>query len=45
MLRELAGQLGDGRIYSRELTALDTAVTEVLAALRRHPGYRRMNSR
>ncbi len=45
VLHELATQLDDGRIYARELTDLDTALTNVQAALRRHPGFRRRHPR
>jgi hypothetical protein len=45
VLRELAAQLDDGRIYARELPNLDRALADVEAALHRQPGYGRPHRR
>jgi hypothetical protein len=40
LLQELARQLGDGRIYDRDIPELTVALDAVLQAFRRHPGVR-----
>lgn len=40
LLQELAGQLGDGRIYDRDIPELAVALDAVLQAVSRHPGVR-----
>lgn len=40
LLQQLAHQLGDGRIYDRDLPELTAALNAVLEAYNRHPGVR-----
>lgn len=40
LLQELAHQLGDGRIYDRDIPKLTGALDAVLQAFSRHPGVR-----
>jgi hypothetical protein len=40
LLQELARQLGDGRIYDRDIPDLTVALDAVLQAFSRHPGVR-----
>ena len=40
LLQEFARQLGDGRIYDRDIPELTVALDAVLQAFRPHPGVR-----
>ena len=40
LLQDLARQLGDGRIYDRDIPELTVALNAVLEVFTRHPGVR-----
>lgn len=42
LLAELVDQIDRGRVYDRDLAQLDTAVSDVLQALKRRPGFERL---